>query len=148
MSDVSPQTRAEIDGVGRAAMRRIDPGTRAMVVAVGVVAAVASLLLPWVAGAPGWQILAADAGGPFPTFFSYTMTTFAIVVSVAALLTRLWVLAWLAAFGCGITSVTGLWAIWSLQTGAAPGPGIGLVLGVLAVVVLTFVWAGAALSRM
>lgn len=145
--DVSPETRAEIDRAGRAATRRIDPGARAMLIAVAVVAAVASLLLPWVAGAPGWRVLAAGAAGPLPSLFSITLTLFAIVVSAAGLLTRFWVLAWLAAFGCGISSVNGIWAIWSQQTGAGGGPGFGLVLGVLAVVLLTFVWAGAALSR-
>ncbi|ALE74410.1 MULTISPECIES: hypothetical protein [unclassified Pseudonocardia] len=146
-SDVTPETRAEIDDAGRAATRRIDPGTRAMLIAVAVVAAVASLLLPWVAGAPGWEVLAGGAAGPLPRLFSVTLTVFAIVVSASALLTRLWVLAWLAAFGCGISSVNGVWAIWSQQTGAAGGPGFGLVLGVIAVVLLTFVWAGAALAR-
>ena len=145
--DVSPETRAEIDGAGRAAQRRIDPGPRAMLIAVCVVAAVASLLLPWVAGMPGWEVLAGGDAGPLPTLFSITLTTFAIVCSAAALLTRLWVLAWLAAYGCGVSSVNGVWAIWSQQTGAAGGPGFGLVLGVLAVVLLTFVWAGAALRR-
>lgn len=145
--DVSPETRAEIDDAGRAAVRRIDPGPRAMLIAVAVVAAVAALLLPWVAGAPGWEILAGGESGPLPTLFAITLTTFAIVVSAAALLTRLWALAWLAAFGCGVSSVNGMWAIWSQQTGTGGGPGFGLVLGVLAVVVLTFVWAGAALRR-
>jgi hypothetical protein len=147
MSDVSPETRAEIDRAGRGVARRIDPGTRAMLIAVANVAAVAALLLPWVAGTPGWQVLASGTSGPLPTLFSFTMTGFAVVVSAAALLTRLWALAWLAAFGCGISSVNGLWAIWSQQTGAGAGPGFGMVLGVIAVVLLTFVWAGAALQR-
>ncbi|ANY08423.1 Rv2732c family membrane protein [Pseudonocardia sp. HH130630-07] len=146
-NDVSPQTRAEIDRAGRAVTRRIDPGPRAMLIAGAVVAAVASLLLPWVAGTPGWQVLAGGDAGPLPSLFSVTLTVFAIVVSAAGLLSRLWVLAWLAAYGCGISSVNGVWAIWSQQTDSGRGPGFGLVLGVIAVVLLTFVWAGAALRR-
>ncbi len=92
-------------------------------------------------------MLSSGTSGPLPTLFSFTMTGFAVVVSAAALLTRLWALAWFAAFGCGISSVNGLWAIWSQQTGAEAGPGFGMVLGVVAVVLLTFVWAGAALQR-
>lgn len=147
MSDVSPQTRAEIDRAGRGVARRIDPGPRAMLIAVSIAAAVAALLLPWVAGTPGWQVLAAGTSGPLPTLFSFTLTGFAVVVSAAALMTRLWALAWLAVLGCGISSVNGMWAIWSQQTGAGGGPGFGMVLGVVAVVLLTFVWAGVALRR-
>ncbi|MBC3190889.1 hypothetical protein H7X46_07415 [Pseudonocardia sp. C8] len=138
---------AGVDGTGRTAVRRIDPGPRAMLIAVCVLAAVSSLLLPWVAGMAGWEVLSGADAGPLPTLFSITLTTFAIACSVTALVTRLWVLAWLSAYGCGFSSVNGVWAIWSQQTGAGGGPGFGLVLGVLAVVLLTFVWAGAALKR-
>ena len=145
--DVSPETRAEIDSAGRAALRRIDPGgRRAMVIAVGVLAAVVGLLLPWVAGSPGWEVLATGAAGPMPSLFAITLSTFGIVVPTAALLTRLWVLAWLSAFGSGISSVTGMWAVWSQQTGGS-GPGFGLVLTLVTMVVMTFVWAGTALQR-
>lgn len=128
--------------------RRIDPGTRAMLVAVLVMGAVLALLLPWAGGMPGWQVLAGTADpGPLPTLFSWTLTAFAVAASGATLLTRLWVLAWLAAIGNGISAVTGLWAIWSVQTGGAGAPGAGLLLGVPVVVVLTFTWAGTALRR-
>lgn len=146
-AEVSPETRDEIDSAERAVARRIDLGPRAMLIAVTVVAAVAALLLPWVAGAPGWAIVGGGTAGPLPTLFAGTLTTFGIVVPAAALLTRLWALAWLAAFGGGVSSVTGMWAIWSQQTGVGGGPGFGLVLGTVAVVLLTFVWAGAALRR-
>lgn len=148
MSDVPPELRAELAGAERRVRSRIDPGPRAMLFAVLVMAAVAAILLPWVAGAPGWQVLVgAVPAGPLPTLFSWTMTAFGVFASAGALLTRLWVLAWLAAIGCGISSVNGLWAIWSQQTGGAGGPGFGMVLGVLAVIVLTFNWAGMALRR-
>ncbi|MEQ3553990.1 hypothetical protein WIS52_26250 [Pseudonocardia nematodicida] len=146
--DVSPETRAEITGAEHAVLRRIDPGARAMVVALGAVAAVAGVLLPWVQGAPGWQVLAGTVtAGFFPTLFAWTLTVFAIVVSAATLLTRLWVLAWLAALGCGIATVNGVWAIWSMQTGGVGAPGPGLVIAVIAAVVLTFTWAGGAFQR-
>ena len=50
----------------------------------------------------------------------------------------------LTAVGCGISVVNGLWAIWSRQTGVltgGTGPGIGMVLAVVTMVVLTACWA-------
>jgi hypothetical protein len=45
--------------------------------------------------------------------------------------------------------VNGLWAVWSRQTAphGAPGPGIGLVLAVLAMALLALMWVRLAWSR-
>lgn len=142
---------AELGGVARRVESRIDPGGRAMVVSVAVLAVVAGLLLPWVGPTSGWQVLMGDGGyGLLPRLFSITAIAFGVLVSVLALSTRIWVLAWLAAVGCGIAAINGVWAIWSRQSVAfddAPGPGSGLVLAGVGVIVLCFVWAGVALRR-
>ena len=88
--------------------------------------------------------------GPLPRLFTFTLLGFGVAGSVLALFTRWWPLAWVCAIGCGISTVNGIWAIWSRQIGAdvgLPGPQIGMVLGVLGVLVLTFTWAGIALRR-
>ena len=59
-------------------------------------------------------------------------------------------LAWLAAVGCGFSVVTGVWAIWSRQVGVpagGTGPGFGMVLAVLAVLVLAVCWVRIAMRR-
>ncbi|TCK25265.1 hypothetical protein [Pseudonocardia endophytica] len=151
-SPVPEELRAldeEIAGLPKLVERRFDPGVRAVVVAVGVMVLVAAVLLPWVAGAPGWQIAGGEAGyGPLPRLFTFTLLGFGVAGSVLALTTRWWPLAWLCAVGCGISTVNGLWAIWSRQIGSdtgLPGPEAGMVLGVVGVLLLTFTWAGIAL---
>jgi hypothetical protein len=57
------------------------------------------------------------------------------------------VVVFVTAAGCCVTSVTGLWAIWSQNTIPGNGPGFGLVLALIAVVVLAGRWAGWAFSR-
>jgi hypothetical protein len=66
-----------------------------------------------------------------------------------ALMTRRWALAWIALAGSALASGTGLLAVWSRQTVAAghPGPGIGLFLAWITVVVLTFHWARVVWTR-
>ncbi|OLT14904.1 hypothetical protein BJF78_17145 [Pseudonocardia sp. CNS-139] len=124
--------------------RRTDPGPAAMVVAVAMLVLVAALVLPWTGAAQGWQVLAGTVAlGLLPPLFALTSLGFGLVVSALALATRWWALAWLAAVGCGVSVVTGLWAIWSRQvavTAGATGPGPGLVLAVLAVLVLAVTW--------
>jgi hypothetical protein len=141
----------ELQSVARRVERRIDPGLAALVAAVGVLAVVGALLLPWIEGAPGWEILVGEqAFGPLPRLFTFTATAFGLVTSVLALTTRFWALAWLSAVGCGIATINGVWAIWTRQSGALEGisgPGAGLIIAVLAVVLLTFTWAKIALQR-
>ncbi|MBM4494195.1 hypothetical protein GS436_15535, partial [Rhodococcus hoagii] len=67
------------------------------------------------------------------------------VFSILALVTRRWVLAWVALAGTAVSTVFGMLAIWSRQTlpvadASGAGPGIGLILGWITVIVLTFHW--------
>jgi hypothetical protein len=141
----------ELAGVARRVERKIDPGVAALVAAIGVLAVVGGLLLPWVGSATGWQLLVGVQNvGPLPRLFTITATLFGLVTSVLALTTRLWALAWVSAVGCGIAAVNGVWAIWTRQSGALEGiqgPGPGLVLAVVAMVLLTFTWAKISLHR-
>jgi len=82
--------------------------------------------------------------GVLPRLFTFTSLGFGLVVGSLALATRWWALALLTAVGCGISVVNGLWAIWSRQTGVltgGTGPGIGMVLAAVTMVVLTACWA-------
>jgi len=158
MSEKAPWERGdlsalenELAGVARRVEHRIDPGVAAVVAAVGVLGVVGGLLLPWVGSMTGWQLLVgAEYLGPLPRLFTITATAFGLVTSVLALTTRFWALAWVSAVGCGIATVNGIWAIWTRQTGAlegVEGPGPGLILAAVAMVVLTFTWARIALQR-
>ncbi|ANY08501.1 Rv2732c family membrane protein [Pseudonocardia sp. HH130630-07] len=122
--------------------RWIDPGPAAVVAGAAVAAVTASLLMPWSGSTAGWQILTGHVVlGPLPRLFTVVALT-GLVVSVLALLTRFWPLAWTAATCSAIGAVTGLWAVWAQQTstpGAEIGP--GLVVTVLAVCVLFATWA-------
>ena len=79
-----------------------------------------------------------------PRLFTFTSLGFGLVVGSLALATRWWGLAWLAAAGSAVTVITGVWAIWSRQTGVltgGTGPGIGLILAVLTMIFLVACWA-------
>ena len=64
---------------------------------------------------------------------------FGVLGSAVALAGRHWAAAWTCAVGCGFSVVNGVWAIWSRQVNVphgGTGPGVGLVLAVVAMVVL------------
>jgi hypothetical protein len=134
----------ELTRPARRGERRTDPGPTALVVAVAMLVLIGGLILPWTGSALGWQVLAGVVSlGLLPPLFAFTSLGFGLVVSALALATRWWGLAWLAAVGCGFSVVTGVWAIWSRQvavTAGATGPGVGLVVAVLAVLVLAVSW--------
>jgi len=147
--------RAEIDQVERRALRRIEPGVRAMVVACAVLILIIAALLPWVAGISGWQLL---SGAPtpvridiLPRVFGFGAFAFAILGSAVALGLRLWGIAWMCALGCGAFTVIGLLSVWSQQSTAShqpgPGPGAGLILAVVSMLVLAVTWARIVWSR-
>lgn len=135
---------AELAAAERRVLRRIDPGGTALPVAVAILAVLGALMLPWTGGVPGWRILAGVADfGALPRLFTGTAVGFGVLGSAAALATRQWALAFVCAIGCGFSVVNGVWAIWSRQVNVpfgGSGPGIGLVLAVLAMVVLTACW--------
>lgn len=142
---------AELRDAERAVTRRTDPGATAMLVSIVMFALIVSMLLPWVAGSAGWQILAGSAWyGPLPRLFTFTAIGFGLVASGLALATRLWVLAWICAAGGGISVINGMWALWSRQIGVldgSAGPGFGMVLAVVAMVLLAANWTRIALRR-
>ena len=134
----------ELTRPARRSERRVDPGATAMVVAIAMLVLIVSVILPWTGPTAGWQVLARLAPlGLLPPLFAFTSLGFGLVVSALALATRWWGLAWLAAVGCGISVVTGLWALWSRQIGVPYGltaPGPGMILAVLAVITLAISW--------
>lgn len=152
------QFRGELDAVERRVAGEIDPGMRAMVVAGAVFVLLLSLVLPHTGTARGFDVLVGDqvaaahrVGLPSRVFLWLTVV-FGIGFSVAALVTRRWILAWCAVAGSAVASVFGVLSIWHRQTPGlgnyvGTGPGIGLVLATLAVIVLTFHWIRVVLRR-
>lgn len=142
---------AELAGAVRRVERRTDPGPTALAVSAAMLALIAALLLPWTGPAQGWEVLAGiERFGPLPRLFTFTSLGFGLVLSALALATRWWGLAWTCAVGCGFSVVNGVWAIWSRQTGVpdgGTGPGIGLILAVVAVLTLAVCWVRIALRR-
>ncbi len=144
--------RDEIDSVERAALRTVDPGARAVVIAGAVMVLLIATLLPWIGPASGWEVLRGTTTpgldvGVLPRLFAAVALGFGVVLSVLALLSRRWGLVWASALGCAYCVVDGIWAIWSRQTTDGPGPGAGMVLAVLAVLVLATQWLRLAWSR-
>lgn len=141
----------ELKGMAERIEQRIDPGATALRVSVAMLVLMVSLVLPWTGSTPGWEILAGiQSFGLLPRLFTFTSLGFGLVVGSLALATRWWGLAWLAAAGSGISVITGVWAIWSRQTGAltgGTGPGIGLILAVLTMIFLLACWVRIAFRR-
>jgi hypothetical protein len=147
--------RAEIEAAERRVAREIDPGARALVVAILVFVLLGSFILPHTGQVRGWDVLfgthgaAAAAVGLPSRVFAWLALVFGVGFSMLALMTRLWALAWIALAGSALASGTGMLAVWSRQTVAAghPGPGIGLFVAWITVVLLTFHWARVVWSR-
>ncbi len=81
--------------------------------------------------------------------FIWLALVFSVGFSMLALLTRRWALAWIALAGSTVASFAGLLAVWSRQTAPEPhpGPGIGLIIAWITVIVLTYNWARAVWAR-
>lgn len=146
------ELREEIDDVERAAARWIDPGRRAVTIAIGVFVLIVAQLLPWVADSAGWQVLVDGGDGALPRLFAATSVVFGIVATALALVTRRWWLSWVCAFGCCVAAVDGLLAIWSQQSSGASGlagdgPGAGMVLAVVVAFYLAASWLRVVWSR-
>jgi hypothetical protein len=141
----------ELKGVAERVEQRIDPGTTALKVSIAMLVLMVTLVLPWTGSAAGWEILAGiQTFGLLPRLFTFTSLGFGLVVGSLALATRWWGLAWLAAAGSAVSVITGVWAIWSRQTGVltgGTGPGIGLILAVLTMIFLVACWARIAFRR-
>lgn len=147
--------RDDIEAAERRIAGEIEPGARALVVAVLVFVLIGSFVLPHTGDVRGWDVLfsthgAGKAAIALPSrVFSWLALVFGIGFSMLALLTRRWALAWVALAGSAVASAAGLLAVWSRQTVAHghPGPGIGLIVGWIAVILLTFHWARVVWSR-
>lgn len=141
----------ELRDAERDILRRTDPGPTAVLISVAMLLLVVGMLLPWSGGAPGWHLMAGiESYGPLPRLFTFTSLAFGMVMSALALATRLWALAFVCAAGSGISVINGVWALWSRQVEApigGAGPGIGLVLALVAMVLLAANWARITLRR-
>jgi hypothetical protein len=154
-ADPAAGLRARVDEIGGGPSRRVDPGTRAMGLAIGVFVLVVAALLPWVGGVPGWHLL---LGVPepvkidvLPRVFAMGVFAFGLLGTALVLVTRRWWLAWLCTLASGVFTVLGVVSVWSQQSSpshqSGPGPGIGLVLALLTMLVLTVLWARIVWSR-
>jgi hypothetical protein len=144
--------QSEIDQVERDVVRHIQPGAWAMVIAVGAFAVLVAQVLPWVGSNTGWQVLLGQFDPAYrvsvlPRLFAGSSLLFGVLTSALTLATRRWELAWVCALGCAFAVVHGIWAVWSRQTSGTVGPGVGLVLAVVAIVVLAVQWLRLAFSR-
>jgi hypothetical protein len=147
--------RDEIEAAERRVAREIDPGPRGFVVAILVFVLLGSFILPHTGDVRGWDVLfsshgAGSAALALPSrVFAWLALVFGVGFSMLALITRRWALAWIALAGSSIASAVGLLAVWSRQTVAAghPGPGVGLIVAWITVILLTFHWARVVWSR-
>jgi hypothetical protein len=147
--------KADLEAAERRVAGEIQPGARAFVVAILVFVLLVSLLLPHTGGARGIDVLIGDdkaigVGIALPSrVFSWLALVFGVGFSMLALLTRRWALAWVALAGSAVASAIGMLAVWSRQTAlhGHPGPGIGLILGWITVILLTFHWARVVWTR-
>ena len=137
----------------------IDPGARAVVVAVCILALMGSLVLAHAGTATGLDVLTNSSKSvaehiKLPSkIFVYMLVVFGIGFSGLALVTRRWVIAWIALAGCAVTSVAGMLAIWTRNTVGVSdltkpsSASVGLILGWIVMIVLTFHWCRAVWSR-
>jgi hypothetical protein len=147
--------RDDIEAAERRIAREIEPGARALVVAILVFVLIGSFILPHTGSVRGWDVLFATHGSRAAALalpsrvFAWLALVFGVGFSMLALLTRRWALAWVALAGSAVASAAGLLAVWSRQTVASghPGPGVGLIVAWIAIILLTFHWARVVWSR-
>ncbi|HUQ61043.1 hypothetical protein [Lentzea sp.] len=150
--DADDFLRREIDAVEQQAARRIDPGTGALTISIAVLALLVSLVLPWIGEETGLDVVLGESTSFLPRVFAFLALGIGVLGSGVTLAVRRWGLAWVCALGLFAGSVTGVLSIWTQQTTTSnktigPGPGIGLIIAVLAVVVLLAKWVKIAASR-
>jgi hypothetical protein len=149
------QFKADLEAAERRVAREIDPGPRALVVAILVFVLLVSFILPHTGAAKGIDVLMGDdtaigVGISLPSrVFCWLALVFGVGFSMLALLTRRWAVAWVALAGSWLSAATGLLAVWSRQTAphGHPGPGIGLIVAWAAVILLAFHWARVVWTR-
>lgn len=107
--------RAEIEAAERRVAREIEPGARALVVAILVFVLLGSFILPHTGSVRGWDVLFSSHGAgraavALPSrVFAWLALVFGVGFSMLALLTRRWALAWVALAGSGWPAVPGCW---------------------------------------
>lgn len=152
MSENDVERLAEdVDAIGHKVSRTVELGRRGFLISVLVFALLVAQLLPWVGEHVGWQVLFGD-GGAIPQLFATTSTVIGVLCSALALGTRRWWLTWVCAIGGWFASVDGLLAVWSQQSGGAngaagAGPGSGMVIALVAMILLAGSWLRVAFSR-
>jgi hypothetical protein len=147
--------KGDIEAVERRVAREIDPGARALVVAILVFLLLLTFILPHTGDAKGWDVLVGDDvavrnGVSLPSrVFVWLALVFSVGFSMLALLARRWAVAWIALAGSAVACVLGLLAVWSRQTAVEqhPGPGIGLILAWITVILLTYNWVRVVWAR-
>ncbi|WP_409426433.1 hypothetical protein [Mycobacterium sp. SMC-11] len=147
--------RADIEAAERRVAGEIDPGGRGLVVAICVFVLLGSFLLPHTGSVRGWDVLFPGEGTDealvtLPSqLFMWLALVFGVGFSLLALMTRRWTVAWVALAGSAVAAAVGLLAVWSRQTAVPgdPGPGVGLILAWITLIVLTFHWARVVWSR-
>lgn len=147
--------RSDLEAAERRVAGEIDPGRRALVVAILVFLLVATFILPHTGGVRGVDVLMGNDAAlaqriALPSrVFCWFALIFGVGFSMLALTTRRWTLAWIALAGTALAGVFGMLAVWSRQTVMAghSGPGVGLVLGWVTVLLLTFHWARVVWTR-
>lgn len=158
MSDPSPDAermavlRDEIDAVERAVLCRVDPGTRAVTLSVALLVLLVALVLPWIGPHSGFEVLRGTTDpaaqvGVLPRLFAGVAVGFGVVLSALTLVLRRWGLVLASALGCAYGVLDGMWSIWSRQTVEGAGPGAGMVLAAVAVLVLAVGWFRLAVTR-
>ncbi|MGD9620387.1 MAG: hypothetical protein AB7G47_07600 [Mycolicibacterium sp.] len=147
--------KGDLEAAERRVAREIEPGARALTIAIFVFILLLTFVLPHAGGARGLDVLigsdaAAGSGITLPSrVFAWIALVFGVGFSMLALLTRRWALAWIALAGSAVASFLGMLAVWSRQTAPEPypGPAVGLVLAWLTVILLAYNWARVVLSR-
>lgn len=144
--------RKQIDDVEQKAAKRIDPGAGALTIAIAVLALLVSLMLSWIGDDTGLDVVLGESAGFLPRLFSFFAFGIGVLGSGITLAVRRWGLAWVCTLGLFAGSVTGVLSIWTQQTTTSnktigPGPGIGLIIAVIAVIILLVKWARIAASR-
>ena len=155
--------KADLEAAERKVAGEIDPGARALVVAILVFVLIVSFILPHAGAARGIDVVMGDntaigVGIALPSrVFCWLALVFGVGFSGLALLTRRWALAWVALAGSTGASLTGLLAVWSRQTATVghasgpgithPGPGYGLILAWITIILLAFHWARVVWTR-
>ena len=122
--------RAEIDAVERLALRRVDLGVRAAVIAAAIMVLLLATSLPWVGGASGWEVLRgstdpADQVGLLPRLFAAAALGLGVGLSALALLTRRWAWSGPARWAAPIACSTGYGRSGPGRPPPAPVPASG-----------------------